>query len=697
MAARYWVGGTAAWDGTAGTKWALTSGGAGGQAVPTSSDDVYFDANSGAVTVTISTGNTNAGSITCTGFTGTLTGTAAISVFGNMTLVAGMTYSYTGLLTLSATGTGTLTSAGKTFGSITISTTTGTIATADALTLGTGTTLTLTQGTFSLGGTVTTGIFSSSNTNTRAINFNSYNIYLKTTGTNLSMATTTGCSFSGTGGFAINTAISATLTCGSTAGTAAPNFFVTGTVAPATTFTSTSNFQNVDFSGGTNLQTASGSINISGNLTCQSGSGITIVTTFNTTGTIKSNGQTGLGNMTISAGSGTVTLADALTLPAASTFTLNTGTLDLGGNTLTCSFTSSNTNTRSISWNSGSIAITGNTYLSMATVTGFSYTGTSNFTSSLNSSRTFNFGGTSGSTESQRPNITVSGPNTYAPTFTGAFKQITFSGTNSPGAATVSCSGFTLSTGVYTSTTFSLVGTGTVNTSSTTAGTINVNATGITTTLVSACSVTTLTLTNGTLDLSGYTLTASTVSTAAGTKNLTFNGGTIIVNTSGATAWNNANPTGFTTTQGTSIGTINMNSLSAKTFVGGGSIYNCKLVQSNTGALTITGANTFLDIGNTVQPATVSFTAGTTNTFTNFSLSGTAGNLITINSATAATHTLSKASGIVSVSYCSITNSAATGGAGWYAGNTSTNGGGNSGWIFSNPPTNSGNFLMFFG
>ena len=27
---RYWVGGTADWDGTAGTKWAYTSGGVGG-------------------------------------------------------------------------------------------------------------------------------------------------------------------------------------------------------------------------------------------------------------------------------------------------------------------------------------------------------------------------------------------------------------------------------------------------------------------------------------------------------------------------------------------------------------------------------------------------------------------------------------------------------------------------------------------
>ena len=43
MAARYWVGGTANWDATAGTKWALTSGGAGGQAVPTSADDVFID------------------------------------------------------------------------------------------------------------------------------------------------------------------------------------------------------------------------------------------------------------------------------------------------------------------------------------------------------------------------------------------------------------------------------------------------------------------------------------------------------------------------------------------------------------------------------------------------------------------------------------------------------------------------------
>ena len=53
MADRYWVGGTANWDGTAGTKWATTSGGAGGASVPTAADNVFFDAASGAVTVTV--------------------------------------------------------------------------------------------------------------------------------------------------------------------------------------------------------------------------------------------------------------------------------------------------------------------------------------------------------------------------------------------------------------------------------------------------------------------------------------------------------------------------------------------------------------------------------------------------------------------------------------------------------------------
>lgn len=86
MASRYWVGGTATWNATAGTKWAATSGGAGGQTVPTASDDVFFDANSGAVTVFLGTGNPVCRNLTLTGFTGTLDNNSAggLTVSGDL-------------------------------------------------------------------------------------------------------------------------------------------------------------------------------------------------------------------------------------------------------------------------------------------------------------------------------------------------------------------------------------------------------------------------------------------------------------------------------------------------------------------------------------------------------------------------------------------------------------------------------------
>ena len=164
-------------------------------------------------------------------------------------------------------------------------------------------------------------------------------------------------------------------------------------------------------------------------------------------------------------------------------------------------------------------------------------------------------------------------------------------------------------------------------------------------------------------------------------------------------AFNNAAPTNYITSVGTTnpvAGKIRMTSTSTKTFVGGGSTFNCTLDQAGTGQLTLTGVtnNTFNDIINSVQPATVRFTANTTTTFVNgFNLKGTAGNLITISSATAATHTLSKASGTVSCDYLSITNSIATGGASWYAGANSTNVSGNTGWIFTAPPIGSQTLL----
>jgi hypothetical protein len=138
-----------------------------------------------------------------------------------------------------------------------------------------------------------------------------------------------------------------------------------------------------------------------------------------------------------------------------------------------------------------------------------------------------------------------------------------------------------------------------------------------------------------------------------------------------------------------------MTAATAKTFAGGGSYST--LNQGGAGALTISGNNSFSDLTATTRPSTITFTASSTQTFTNFTLSGILGSLVTINSTVAGTRAiLSKISGTVSVNYLSIQDSNATGAA-WYAGTTSTNVSNNLGWIFTAPPVAyAGNFFAFF-
>jgi hypothetical protein len=173
VANRFWVGGTAAWDNTVGTKWALTSGGAGGQAVPTAADDVFFDAASG--TVTISGGNTNvAKSVTCTGFTGTWSSAVALTVSGNLTLAAGMTYNRSAALTFNATAN--IDTAGKTLShAVTLNLAGATFTLLSNLTMtGLSANVTLTNGHFNANGfNVSVTSFLSTSTNVRTISMGS--------------------------------------------------------------------------------------------------------------------------------------------------------------------------------------------------------------------------------------------------------------------------------------------------------------------------------------------------------------------------------------------------------------------------------------------------------------------------------------------------------------------------------------------
>lgn len=456
-----------------------------------------------------------------------------------------------------------------------------------------------------------------------------------------------------------------------------------------------------------------------------SGTG-TITFAGRTTQTITSAGIAFTQPITINSSSGTVQLQDAFTTGASVTTTLTFGTLNLQSYTLSTGlFNSSNSNIRTIAFGTGNITLTGNatTIWNCGTLTNFSYTGTSDVWATYSGAigtRTITHGSTGG-TAVNAVNVTVTNGSdaisfgasiitlnnlTYNNTFTGTASLFA----NIYGNLTLSTGG-TIASSSLTSPIFKATsGTKTITSNGKTIDRpVQFDGVGGTWQLqdamtIGATSTSIVTLTNGTLDLNGKTLTTGSTATSGfftgvGTKNLTFNAGTLVIPSSGATSFNNAAPTNFTTTAGTGTGIISMTAATAKTFVGGGSTFNCTLNQGGAGALTITGSNTFSNITNTVQPASVLFTAGTTSTFTNFNLSGTSGNLITIGSVTAASHTLSKASGTVSSDFLSISRSTATGGASWYAGANSTDGGNNSGWIFTAPPAPSGtnsNFLMFF-
>lgn len=105
-AARFWVGGTGTWDASDTTHWAATTGGAGGQSVPSAADTVTFDGSSGGGTVTVNT------TVTIQGLTtGAFTGTLDFSANNNsvtITGVSGHNGSGTGTRTLNL-GNGTWT------------------------------------------------------------------------------------------------------------------------------------------------------------------------------------------------------------------------------------------------------------------------------------------------------------------------------------------------------------------------------------------------------------------------------------------------------------------------------------------------------------------------------------------------------------------------------------------------------------
>jgi len=107
MADRYWVGGTGSWTTTSTTNWSATSGGASGASVPTSSDDVFFDAASSGASYTVTVTTVGCRNLTVTApATGAVTfaGTGALQPAGNISIPAGTLWTHTGQFSVNNIG-----------------------------------------------------------------------------------------------------------------------------------------------------------------------------------------------------------------------------------------------------------------------------------------------------------------------------------------------------------------------------------------------------------------------------------------------------------------------------------------------------------------------------------------------------------------------------------------------------------------
>jgi len=717
MADRYWVGGTGNWNNTA--MWSASSGGPSGASVPTSADNVFFDANSdGApnvaftvtVNVTSSCADIDIGVTSALTQTMTLAGSSTLNVFGSWKNATSATYTrtFTGSISFLATTTGkVITTNGVTLttGGINFNGAGGGWTLGSALTVGPASgagAITVLQGTFDTDSTgnysVTTSALLSTGTGTRTINLNGSTVTLNFEGVGLNLSGSNITFNAGTS--QINhTAFTPTIIVG---GFTLYNFSFTSTIAS------------------------------NANLSLSNGSA-----TFNNL-TVTSPTAESTGIRTLQVTGNNVTINGTLTLGSANTVVRRVQVFsDIMGTQRTITFngassalaTLSNVDFRDVVFaTSGGSPVAlpasgtklgdggNNSQITFAAGTNCYWTG--NTSGSVSDNRWSNLSGGSPSTsffplaqdtlifdQSGTPaNHTVTNNRNFwfgALDFSARSTAITFAtGTTS----IVLFKALTLSSAVtLTGTTgaFSFQqGAGAQTIDITPAGVaftqnivVNVNPTSSVRLLGNITNSNTslsVTLTSGTLNLNGNTLSyglfAGAGGTGSGVREVNFGtNGTFTISGSGATAWS-ASGSNFSTS---GTGTISLTSASAKTFAGGGFTYTSALNQGGAGTLTISGSNTFANITNTygaTGATTITFTAGTTQTVSAFTASGTSGKLLTLNSSSAGTRfNLSDPVGFVNVSFCDIKDSSATGGARWlaYLANGNVDSGNNAGWRFS--------------
>ena len=623
MANRYWVGGTGSWNATT-TNWSATSGGAGGASVPTLADDVFFDTLSNATAYVV----TLAASPVCRSVS------VAGPAVGNVTIASSVSWSIYGSLTIAATGV-TWTMANPIF--FTATTAGWTITT-------NGVSLFLIAVFNGVGGGWTLG---SALTAVNGIQFR--NGTLNTN--NFNMTTSNNFDLTGANARTLNLG-SSTITCSVWNALAATNLTVNAGTSTITVTAAAGQFSGGGLtyynvfkaSNGFAINDANNTFNaltnnnvtVAGTFFCQFAGNQTIGT-LTVNGAGSENGRASIQTtpaligtqVTLTVGTfvtnGNIDFRDINLAGAASPLTVATGG-DCGNNTNITLATP-----KTVYW---SLVGGGNWNLANAWATSSGGTAaTANQPLPQDLAIIDDVGLTSGNT------ITVGQNNPNLGNIDASSRTLPMTLAWVANAPSI-YGDLTLSSVVTTTATTGLLRFSGFNKTQTItsagasfANAFTVNNPTVTVTLadnLTTTSATAFSVLSGTLNLNGKTSTSSLFSsTGALVRNITFGGGTMAV--SGATF--TVSGTNFSTS---GSGTISMTSASSKTFAGGGFSYPT-LNQGGAGTLVITGANTFADMSNTVQPCTITFPASIATTVSNFNVSGTAGNLVTINSSTPGT------------------------------------------------------------
>lgn len=710
MANRYWVGGTGTWNTTSTTNWSASSGGASGASVPTAADSVFFDQ---ATTYTV----TMTGALACLDITvsaGTVTfatGTSpTLAVSGSMSLKTGTVWNSTGTITFNSTSTGkTVTTNGVTIsGSVVFDGVGGGWTLGSALTLAFSRNVTVTNGTFNTGNyNVTAMSFNSSNSNTRTVTLGSSTITLSrdfniTTSTNLTFNANTSTitfiptSASGDSSLSASGTTFYNVNCNHSTNLSNVHVTIGSTNATALTFNNFSINGNTTI--GTKLVFLATDITVNGTFTASAGASAIYRTSVasDTIGTQRTITAAAVSSFTDIdfrdiAFAGACISGGNITGTRLGNCTRNSNITFAAGKTVYFRATGSANWGDANSWSATSGGTADVTQFPLAQDTAVFPAATypaSGSTVSLNGY--YNIGTIDMSLRTSNTMTLFIAANNYEPDIYGDFTNGTGVSLTAPGGTdnriyfvgnttqNITSAGKTFFTGG--SRTFTVECTGTVKLLDAFVSTSGNNSR----------------LRQGTFDANGYNVTVVFfVAQTTNTRTLAIGSGTWTI-TGNGTSWNCSASTGLTVT---GTGTISLTSTSSKTFAGGGIQTYPTINQGGAGTLTITGSNKFANITNTYSATgatTVLFTAGTTNEFTSFNLTGTVGKVCTLGSTTTSQAILSKPSD-------------------WLMGANSTNGGNNTGLSFTAgggidylsvsyingvstapPSISTGNFLGFF-